>query len=84
MPEGASSDTASCAGVIDSAPPAEARSKAATGGASLSSMVYVWVVTPPRVALPGPLRVTSRVSAGSSRSSSATVTEMVSAVSPGV
>ena len=53
------------------------------GGSSLSSIVRVWVVTPPNPALSAPDRVTWTVSLSSSVVSSVTATDMVSVVSPG-
>ena len=82
-PDSTPSDTGRLTGDTDSAPLVAASSKATAGGSSLSSMVYVWVTVPPRVAFSGSVSVIMRVSSFSSMTSLVTATVMLWVVSPG-
>ncbi len=60
------------------------RLRVTVGSASLSVIVYVWAVVPPRLALLGFERATMMVSSSSSRASLTTVTAMFCDVTPAV
>ena len=83
-PEAAFRATVIWAGVTSSLPLEAVVVKAADGWLSLSWMVYVCTVVPPRVAPSGLLRVTWKVSSTSLRASLITVDRMFFVVCPAV